>query len=796
MRLVEAGQLFHALQVITELFITLGEIYENCLLRNFTMSKIYHQPFLTPIEIIRIIAVAIDTKASNKKLDGFTFKYDHPHTLPVSLFNEVITAPLAKYINPRLANLFTNNFSVLMQRYMSLVSSISMDGIHREDTERVITSWVLDSVAIEFNLFMGKIDGPNLLARNSSDDTALQKVFDWLSQNIEWWDSFYQYIPKEKRHRIKLWKNNTEIPELSTITNMPSFLKNSPVDDNEWQDIKAIILFARFLDALKVYKSDLYPERLVNTSMLSITDVKNILLKKKDKNINWLKELGEQGLEIDYALYKKESFNQLTNSQRKQYSKEAIDKLEASTIKHDKFNMQYWLNWYRARWSAFDGDLDSANNFFKEAFDQSLFFAGPSMKGIIQEALPVAASLSPQPDKTFIKRLKNSAIMFGIELPLYKEVSTRSENNRFDSVVEEWEVEMYRSTLSEYFPSRFKFNDETGLEHKRIGPLHGTFDSLLEPNYRSPNKKVEIGETWQKRMPQLVYFSHMNQVDIVAKLLNKRANVNVLSDSNESALIFSLLQLDVLDPSSSMDDRLFEYLSAVRHNHDIINTKTSKKKLLPLTCAVDTGRPDIVKKIIEMGANINFRGNTDNLSGLFLVVSRIAMLKSPSAIKKKMQSHPVTPELLDTMKRHSNGLMGVSLDQVETTYAEQLKNPLFIRIQNTQIDLLIERVNRYMTMENMREIANVLINSGADTNARHKTLIDGFTPLMLAAELDEVSLFIEMLKNNGNPFLTCKNPGNGLDVNCLHIAIANKSQKVLKYLYINQHLLSAKYPTH
>lgn len=790
---MEVGQRFRVLQVIIGLFIISDGIYESSLLREKSMPKISLQPFMTPIEIIRIIAVAIDTKASNKKLDAFAFKYDHPYTLPSSLFNEVITTPLANYINPKLASSFAKSFSVLMQRYISLVNSISMDGIHREDTEHVLTRWILDNVAIEFNLFMGKIDGPNLLARNSSDDTALQKAFDWLSQNIEWWNSFYQYLPKDKRHRMKLWKNNNEIPELSTIINMPNFLDKTPVDDNKWQDIKAIILFARFLDALKMHQSDLYPEKLVNTSMLSLTDVKDILLDKKDQNIHWLKGLGELGLKIDYALFKKKPFKQLSNAERKQYSKEAIEKLETATIEYNKFNMQYWLSWYRARWSAFDGDLKLANKFFKNAFDQSLFFAGPSMENIIKEALSVAASLSPQPDKAFIKRLKNSAIMFGIDLPLYKEKSIEPENNRFDSVVEEWEVEMYCSSFSEHFPPQFKFNDDTEFRQKRRGPLLGAFDALFEPNYRSPNKKVEVGDTWQKKMPQVVYFSWMNQVDVVSKLIDKQVNVNALSDSNESALLFSILQLDVLDLTSSMDNRLFNSLSSVRHHPDIINTKTSKKKLLPLVCAVDTGRPDVVKKIIEMGANLNLRGNTDNTSALFLAVCRIAMLKRPDAVKELMQSHPITPELLDTIRRHSNGLMGVSLDQVESAYVKEQQNPLSARLKNSLISLMIERVNKYMTLENMREIALILINAGADANANHKTSIDGFTPLMLAAELDEVDLFIKMLNSKGNPFITCKNPSNGLNINCMHVAGANKSQKVLKYLYEHQHYLSSQY---
>lgn len=64
---------------------------------------------------------------------------------------------------------------------------------------------------------------------------------------------------------------------------------------------------------------------------------------------------------------------------------------------------------------------------------------------------------------------------------------------------------------------------------------------------------------------------------------------------------------------------------------------------------------------------------------------------------------------------------------------------------------------------------------------------------MLAAELDEVELFIDMINNNGNPFTTCQNPSNGIDINCFHIALLNKSQRVLKYLFDNQLHLKKKF---
>ncbi len=43
-------------------------------------------------------------------------------------------------------------------------------------------------------------------------------------------DSFLKFIPKEKRHRFKLWKSNDELPKLSNITNIPDYLPNSEVE--------------------------------------------------------------------------------------------------------------------------------------------------------------------------------------------------------------------------------------------------------------------------------------------------------------------------------------------------------------------------------------------------------------------------------------------------------------------------------------------------------------------------------------------------------------------------------------
>lgn len=750
------------------------------------------QPFMTPVELVRIIAGAIGLKSSNKKLDDYANKYDQPYTLAPSLFREVVAEPLSKYIHPDFSDRFTASFDKILNDYIELVNSVSMDGVIREDVEKVITRWLLDSIAVQLNLFMGQIvDGPNFLAGKGNHENALTLGLNWLSTNFEWWDSYIHYIPKENRYRLNLWRENEELPNFSSITNIANFLENAHVNEGEWQKIKAILLAARYFDSLRRDHKELYPDKLINISVLKLKHVEQYIWEMKESNLAWLDPLKLKLLEIEYIFFKKNDFKEMANHERKQRSKELIDKLELETLKYSTFKAGYWLNWFKARWYALNGEMKSANQHFKKAFEQALFHAGPLMSDIINEALSVASNQQPGPDKAFIKRLKNAAILFGIEAPLFKDDISELNANRFDTVAEDWEVSLYRRSLEKYFPGKFLFGGKRAEQLWGSGPLVVTDE--LEPNFRSPNKKFYIGETWQKMLPQIAYFSWLNKVDIVSKLIDKNAKVNALTQFNESALLFSILHMDVTQFDANMDDRMFNILSKHNYLPEVINAKTSKRKLQPLVCAVDTGRPEVVRKVLDMGANLNFRGYTDNQSPLFLALSRICAIKRPDVFMELADSPPITKELLDSLRRHNNGLNGVTLVEVEQAYIKQDLDPLYTRIKNSLLRLTAERIQEYMSLKKLREIALELIHRNADTNAKHKTRIKGFTPLMLAAELDEIELFEAMILKDGNPFLTVKDPNTGLLLDSYHIAFAHQSTQVLEYLNKNKKHLFNKF---
>ncbi|WP_218996845.1 hypothetical protein [Shewanella algae] len=82
----------------------------------------------------------------------------------------------------------------------------------------------------------------------------------------------------------------------------------------------------------------------------------------------------------------------------------------------------------------------------------------------------------------------------------------------------------------------------------------------------------------------------------------------------------------------------------------------------------------------------------------------------------------------------------------------------------------------------MREIATLLISSGADSNITFKSPVNGYTPLMLATELDEVELFKLMLIHGGDPKKTFYCTGQQQHLSCFELASAYQSKAVMRLL--------------
>ncbi|PJF37906.1 MAG: hypothetical protein CUN55_19700, partial [Phototrophicales bacterium] len=92
------------------------------------------------------------------------------------------------------------------------------------------------------------------------------------------------------------------------------------------------------------------------------------------------------------------------------------------------------------------------------------------------------------------------------------------------------------------------------------------------------------------------------------------------------------------------------------------------------------------------------------------------------------------------------------------------------------------RIQAYTSIDELRKIALLLLEHGANPNEPVESPMSGYTPLMLAAEIDEPELFKAMLEKGGDLNQTYTHPYQGRQVGIEEIAYFFKSNGVLETL--------------
>jgi ankyrin repeat protein len=132
-------------------------------------------------------------------------------------------------------------------------------------------------------------------------------------------------------------------------------------------------------------------------------------------------------------------------------------------------------------------------------------------------------------------------------------------------------------------------------------------------------------------------------------------------------------------------------------------------------------------------------------------------------------------------------------DQVVRTWISSQQNPFIQAVQERYQKKVNDQYMKVCTKEKMFKIADMLLRWGADPNFRHDINgLKGYTPLMLAAEKNNLELFKLMIENQrkpGNPNLKALfMPGDNLypEASCWEIAQDWGSYDIIKYLDENK----------
>ena len=112
-------------------------------------------------------------------------------------------------------------------------------------------------------------------------------------------------------------------------------------------------------------------------------------------------------------------------------------------------------------------------------------------------------------------------------------------------------------------------------------------------------------------MPQLMRFVLYEKVDIVKKLLDKGADVNLCPELDETAVGAAVENLHVNNSPTSWDIERFDLPAKQEPKEQTLKKRTARTKLLPITSAAGTGRFEGVEQWLKTEADPNRREPDD-----------------------------------------------------------------------------------------------------------------------------------------------------------------------------------------
>lgn len=722
-------------------------------------EKELQPPYPTQAEILREIAKAFGVKSANKKLDDYVKTGDTHYYLCNEIIQDIIIRPLNSILSNKVIFLIEKNIKNLLKNYINIVKTISLLGFPREKSLPLLIeyffSWTSANILRE--IISSISPAPADIIFLDSKESSIELVFSWIDKTFPDWEENHT---KEEKDKYSKWRKGEYLPQITSISIMDISQEN-----------KTFILIAKIIDFFR--KTDLGNK--------GVSDVRKYLWSARSDQ----QEVGFP-LERSRQKYVKEKHGNYETQILKML--ELLLKSDKNTSSAQKFKTKinifknvnnnlykFWVNWYNARWHVLSGELKQAVIFYKKAIDSGVYAAGRYQLVILQEALIVAAKV---PDRAFLKKLKNQMIVFDLLSEPYEkdnlDLETNNKHSRSKSHdVEDWEVVQWSQSFHNFFPKNKLFPSvKYNTSNRNSGFLCIDSSVYYEPDYKSPNKRIKIGGN-KKVYPQLVWFiadhqRNKNTPQIISHLLEEGAKVDAYSESGETPILQALLNMAVYEyPDPPSDDTLFKIITSYSHKSMTLDRRSVKKKLLPLTCAVDTGKPEVVKKLLAMGADVDRTGTVDNLTALYRALIIIASIKNPKRLKNHLLEKVKCPtsDTLEALRRYSTSQLN--------PITSPRKLPRFLSAFEKNMQLL--------DIQSIYEIVTILLKYGANPNKAHSKA-NGYTPLMFAAELDEASLFKSMLKYGGDTKKFYIHPTTGEHVDCKKIALVYRAENVFELL--------------
>ncbi|MBN8517781.1 MAG: ankyrin repeat domain-containing protein [Candidatus Accumulibacter sp.] len=722
-------------------------------------------------ELYRALTVALGTKGNNSDIDVLARKGEFNWALLPVLGEESVIAPLAKYIDPEFAQMVGQSLAYVHQSYLRLVLSLPLDSLSREQSLPLLIEhyFALHALGLIVGIKKG-FGGPDLMRFFDPELHPVAVVMGWLDdgQEISLVKLAYPKTvgsDRDQAEKCRKWSKGTDLPDPQSIVRFSKALKDTgSVSEEKLQNLRCWLMVSRTVAHL---------ERESPVSFRGAMR-RHLLLGMPDFDIGRLLSLAvvESGKPFStLTMPALTLYERLKRTTEKEVGEQAklkaeLDQFERlSAAVEPEGRTRFHIEWMRGRWYVLSGKFDLALPHYESAAELANYRAGSQQKQIVEEALVLAGYLRK---KALLKRLKHRAVAFGLFA-----------NPRGDDVVEDWEVDHFSQQFHQVFPVEGRF-PETLADDVEVGPLPFlVFDedeiSQVKIDRRSPDRVISIKfrDGQVRRWSQLRFFASFNRLEEVKALLDLGASVEKLDESGGSALLCA-----IQEAAQTGDRRVLDLLLNYQHSISVLNSVTVRKQLTPLLCAVDLGEPDVVEKLLLMGASPDLRGNVVDQTPLYLAMERLGAVRSPGKLYQFLcRSLAANPDLVkkEVLRRYNVSLAGVFGDGDGLRKLREM--PLYAELFERLASAMVEEQMRRHSVPKLIRIVELLLEHRANPNATHRYPEPGRTPIMLAAENNSGWAFALMLRHHGDPY---RKDEAGMD--CLKIATAFRSAEVLGYM--------------
>lgn len=716
-------------------------------------------------ECVRALCIALDTKASNRDVDRLAREGDFDWERVDGVINDLLINGARRLLGPMAGEVFEPWLQLARADYCSLVLDVPLDAVDRRQALPVLIEGFFAPRALTLlEQLHGHCPGPGLGKLFDDGQNPLATVLEWLDEKAGGTIDKFLYPgttgeSKASRDKISKWRSGVDLPSGQGLKLL-------------LDDLRADARIREHADAVGVWL--LVARALGHFDQMALAPVRP-LLRVRSETEGQGESVGQRLRHLvveataawpEMADIGRRLWHDLQRTTEKDAGAQADtwDRIQALESLANALDTEgrsaYHLAWMKGRWHILAGKYEDALPHYEQAFELACYRAGHQVKEIVQDAICVAAFLGR---KVFVKQLKQVGIVLGLFI--------RPGN---DVAVESWELEQLAQQLFLRFPPQGRFRESEPDLSETPTPGFMTISmtevDAIRPDLGKPDRvrAVRYGNGVVRRCPQLRLFASFGRATHVEALLDAGASVDELDSSGGSALLCAIQHAH-----DTGDRVVLDLLLRARHTVATLNAMTDRKRLTPLMCAIDLGEPDVVQKLLEVGADADQLALTDHQSPLYYTVTLIHGRVHPQRMFERLATAVVSkPDAVgrDTLRRFGVATAGAFGDDDTLLRAEP---SLALETIKAMVD---QHVRRY-SVEKLRQIVALLLRFGADPNRGHRYPVPGRTPLMLAAESDIPAVFELMADHGGDPL---KPDSNGK--NCFHIAMAFRSHKVLEWL--------------